>query len=394
MATATIKNLARSGTNHIFKSSSPEKSPPNLASDPSSEKLEEKKFLARFDGESGPLSPSEITQRPSDKRLGHSSRSLRVEDFRLLKTVGTGTFARVWLVRLADPPEGGEDKVFALKILRKADKHVRNERNVLAAVAGHPFITTLVTSFSDQDSLYMLLEYCPGGEVFSYLRKARRFNEPTSRFYAAEIVLILEFLHNNMHVAYRDLKPENILIDSEGHLKLVDFGFAKKLDNVETYTLCGTPEYLAPEVIRNTGHSTAVDWWALGILIYEFLVGQPPFWDNNPLKIYEQIVEGKVRYPSGMSEEARDIIGGLCTIDTSKRLGNISGGAERVKSHPFFRGIDWDALYHRKMQGPIIPHLRDAADTSNFDDYDPEPEGRPKYTSEMKKKYEEAFQDF
>jgi protein kinase A len=149
------------------------------------------------------------------------------------------------------------------------------------------------------------LEYCPGGEVFSYLRRARRFNEPTSRFYAAEIVCILEHLHEKEGIAYRDLKPENILIDAEGHLKLVDFGFAKKIDGSkdfilkainayllynsgETYTLCGTPEYLAPEVIRNTGHGTAVDWWAFGILVYEFLVGQPPFWDQNPMRIYEQ----------------------------------------------------------------------------------------------------------
>jgi serine/threonine protein kinase len=217
----------------------------------------------------------------------------------------------VWLARLARPHEGDEEKVFALKVLRKVDvirlrqvEHVRNERNVLATVAGHPFITNMIASFKDFDSLYMLvrpslpcvtsnarqLDYCPGGEIFSYLRRARRFNESTSRFYAAEIVLILEFLHETQGVAYRDLKPENILIDAEGHVKLVDFGFAKKIDSRETYTLCGTPEYLAPEVIRNTGHGTAVDWWAFGILVYEFLVGQPPFWDQNPMRIYEQCV--------------------------------------------------------------------------------------------------------
>jgi serine/threonine protein kinase len=240
----------------------------------------------------------------------------------------------------------------------------------------------------------MLLEYCPGGEVFSYLRRARRFNEPTSQFYAAEIVLILEFLHGHEGVAYRDLKPENILIDADGHLKLVDFGFAKRVDNRETYTLCGTPEYLAPEVIRNTGHGTAVDWWAFGILVYEFLVGQPPFWDQNPLKIYEQIVEGKIRYPSAMSANARDIISGLCCIDTSKRLGNIQGGARTVKEHPWFGHINWDDLYYRRIPGPIIPHIRGPADTRNFDEYDPEPEGRDPYTPEMRQQYDEAFADF
>ena len=210
--------------------------------------------------------------------------------------------------------------------LKQVD-HVNHERSVLSDVAGHPFITTLITSFSDHDSLYMLvslryvplrtseadaatqLDYCPGGEVFSYLRKAKRFDENTSRFYAAEIVLILEFLHEREGVAYRDLKPENLLLDADGHIKLVDFGFAKRLGNSmsarrrgkkfdigtlvdhnqgETYTLCGTPEYLAPEVIQSKGHTTAVDWWALGILIYEFLTGYPPFWDLNAIEIYKQ----------------------------------------------------------------------------------------------------------
>ncbi|UPX09422.1 Non-specific serine/threonine protein kinase [Ascochyta rabiei] len=255
----------------------------------------EKHTLAQWEAQRSALTPDEIDKDPEHKPVGHSSKVLRQEDFELIKTLGTGTFARVWLVRLKDAQQGDQDKVFALKILRKTDvirlkqvEHVRNERNVLAKVAGHPFITTMVASFQSMDALYMVLDYCPGGEVFSYLRRARRFNEPTSQFYAAEIVLILEFLHEREGVAYRDLKPENILIDAEGHLKLVDFGFAKKVENRETYTLCGTPEYLAPEVIRNTGHGTAVDWWAFGILVYEFLVGQPPFWDQNPMKIYEQ----------------------------------------------------------------------------------------------------------
>ncbi|KAK3045085.1 hypothetical protein LTS18_014614, partial [Coniosporium uncinatum] len=348
------------------------------------------------------LPVEEITRKPQDKPVGHSTK-LRLNDFELIKTLGTGTFARVWLARMCSGQNVDRNKVYALKILRKADvirlkqvEHVRNERNVLAAVAGHPFITTMVASFQDHDCLYMLLDYCPGGEVFSYLRRARRFNEPTSQFYAAEIVLILEFLHEKEGVAYRDLKPENILIDADGHLKLVDFGFAKKVGNRETYTLCGTPEYLAPEVIRNTGHGCAVDWWAFGILVYEFVVGQPPFWDQNPMKIYEQIVEGNVRYPSAMSPDARDLIGKLCTVDTSKRLGNIKGGAGAVKSHPWFRNIDWDELYYRKNQGPIVPHLRGPADTKNFDEYDPEPDEseREKYTTELRNKWEKNFVDF
>ncbi|KAF2454022.1 kinase-like domain-containing protein [Lineolata rhizophorae] len=361
----------------------------------------EKQQLIQWETQREPLTPSEILIEPDQKVVGHSSKYLRCEDFELIKTLGTGTFARVWLARLSARENKEANKVFALKILRKADvirlkqvEHVRNERNVLAAVAGHPFITTMVASFQDYDTLYMLLDYCPGGEVFSYLRRARRFNESTSQFYAAEIVLILEFLHERQGVAYRDLKPENILIDAEGHLKLVDFGFAKKIADRETYTLCGTPEYLAPEVIRNTGHGCAVDWWAFGILVYEFLVGQPPFWDQNPMKIYEQIVEGKVRYPSAMSSNARDIIGALCTVDVSRRLGNISGGAGAVKAHPWFSHIDWDALYHRRIRGPIIPQLRGPADTRNFDDYDPETQAKDPYTADMRERYDSAFADF
>ncbi|KAJ9666166.1 cytochrome c oxidase subunit 1 [Coniosporium apollinis] len=361
----------------------------------------EKHAIAHWEDQKRPLSPSQITIDPSKKPVGHSNKHLRCQDFELLKTLGTGTFARVWLARLANPKEGDEDKVFALKILRKVDvirlkqvEHVRNERNILAMVAGHPFITTMIASFQDHDTLYMLLDYCPGGEVFSYLRRARRFNEPTSQFYAAEICLIIEFLHESEGIAYRDLKPENILIDAEGHLKLVDFGFAKKVDDRETYTLCGTPEYLAPEVIRNTGHGCAVDWWAFGILIYEFLVGQPPFWDQNPMKIYEQIVDGHLRFPPAMTPAARSIISGLCTVDISKRLGNISGGAARVKSHEWFKNINWDDIYYRRVKGPIVPHLRGPADTRNFDEYEDEPEERSPYTKELRDKWEKEFENF
>lgn len=198
------------------------------------------------------------------------------------------------LVRPQNATSG--DQVYALKILRKAEviklkqiDHVRHEREILAEVAGHPFITHLITSFSDRDSLYMVLDYVPGGELFSYLRRHRRFPVEWAQFYAAEIVLVLEYLHEQQGgIAYRDLKPENLLLDAQGHVKLVDFGFAKRLGIKETYTLCGTPEYLAPEVIQNKGHTTAVDWWALGILVYEFLTGYPPFWHQNPIEIYKQ----------------------------------------------------------------------------------------------------------
>lgn len=356
-------------------------------------------------------------------------------------TFEIGTFARVWLVRLTKYT-GDKNRVYALKILHKADgtyllssrievliltcvfglsviklkqvEHVRNEIKTLGAVAGHPFITTLVATFTDDLSLYMLvrffltrenllrwanmnqLDYCPGGEVFTFLRRARRFSESTSQFYAAEIVLILEFLHNVHGVAYRDLKPENILLDADGHLKLVDFGFAKELWSRETYTLCGTPEYLAPEVIHNSGHGLAVDWWALGVLIYEFIVGQPPFWDPNPMRIYEQIVEGRLRFPANMPPAAQDIVSQLCKTNPSERLGHIKGGSARVKQHPFFMGVNWEDIYQRRTKGPIIPRVDSPTDAGNFEDYPdpPDPSQLTPYTKEMREKYEDTFKDF
>ncbi|KAK3363429.1 kinase-like domain-containing protein [Lasiosphaeria hispida] len=339
-----------------------------------------------------------------------ASRKLALSDFQKVRTLGTGTFARVVLVRPAHGTEEERSRVYALKILRKTEviklkqiDHVRHERRILSDVSGHPFITSFVASFSDHNFLYLLLDYIPGGELFTYLRKYRRFDEDMARFYAAEIVLVLEYLHEQQGgIAYRDMKPENLLLDAEGHIKLVDFGFAKRLGNnddehaVETYTLCGTPEYLAPEVIHNKGHTTAVDWWALGILIYEFLTGYPPFWHSNPIEIYKQIVEKPVVFPHDppTSPAAQDIIRQLCTVDRSRRLGNISGGAARVKAHPFFNGVDWDAMIQRRQHGPIIPPVRYPGDAQCFDIYPEEDATHDEYTDDMAARYDEYFQDF
>ncbi|KAI1500662.1 kinase-like domain-containing protein [Biscogniauxia marginata] len=365
----------------------------------------------------GPVANMEAgggSQGSAGQRVPPQHQRLKLTDFALVRTLGTGTFARVCLVRPAVGSDEEREKVFALKILRKAEviklkqvDHVRDERQILNDVAGHPFITELITTFSDYDSLYMLLDYVPGGEIFSYLRRHRRFPEEWAQFYAAEIVLVLEFLHEKQGgVAYRDLKPENLLLDSQGHVKLVDFGFAKRLGSrddrpVETYTLCGTPEYLAPEVIQNKGHTTAVDWWALGILIYEFLTGYPPFWHQNPIEIYKQyvdpmIIEKPVVFPAEppISPSAQHIIRSFCTVDRSRRLGNISGGSQQVKNHPFFQGIDWDALLHKQIRPPIQPNVRFPGDAQCFDVY-PEDDGkRDPYTEDMARQYDKLFDNF
>lgn len=445
--------LSAQGHRQILRSSTSQNSA-RSASNPHPTRQSSKDIIVKTAEARSKENPPPAEQIPSDpnaKGAGFSSKTLKFSDFELLQTLGTGTFARVWLCRFkrTQKPEDRK-KVFALKVLKKVDvvklkqvEHVRNERNVLAAVSGHPFITQMLASFSDSHSLYMLLEYTPGGEIFSYLRRARRFPFPTVQFYAAEIALILAYLHDIQHVAYRDLKPENILLDADGHLKLVDFGFAKYLppdpnppqqQNVQpqsngvngtsstaqpqthgygvTYTLCGTPEYLAPEVIRNTGHGTAVDWWALGILVYEMLIGQPPFWDQNPMRIYEQIVQGHIRFPVPSSSHhgrqslhiprvARDFILALCKTDPSERLGHIAGGSKRVMQHPFFDGVNWDDIYYRRRRGPIIPRVEWEGDAGNFDEYPDPPEdveesegGRGRYTDEMRQTWDFAFEDF
>ncbi|KAI9144499.1 protein kinase, X-linked [Paraphysoderma sedebokerense] len=226
------------------------------------------------------------------------------------------------------------------------------------------------TTFQDSINVYMLLEYIPGGELFSHLRKAGRFPNDVTIFYAAEIVSAIEYLHEH-DIIYRDLKPENLLLDERGHVKITDFGFSKKVTD-RTWTLCGTPEYLAPEIIQGKGHGRAVDWWALGILIYEMLAGYPPFFDDNPFGIYEKILASKIHFPSHFSNAARDLIKRLLTSDISKRLGNLKNGANDVKFHPWFKDVDWNLLMRRGLQPPIVPLVRGPGDTSNFERY-PEP---------------------
>jgi protein kinase X len=235
----------------------------------------------------------------------------------------------------------------------------------------------------------MLFEYVCGGELFSYLRNAGRFSTITGNFYTAEIVSALEYLHAKS-VVYRDLKPENLLLDKEGHLKITDFGFAKKLTD-RTWTLCGTPEYLAPEIIQSKGHNKAVDWWALGVLIYEMLAGYPPFYDDNPFGIYEKILSGKIEWPKHLDPVAKDLIKKLLVQDRTKRLGNMKSGAEDIKRHRWFKGVDWHDVLKRKLTPPIVPKIMYDGDASNFDDY---PESDWKSARNLEDAELKLFEDF
>ncbi|QRW17660.1 protein kinase A [Rhizoctonia solani] len=219
-------------------------------------------------------------------------------------------------------------------------------------------------TFQDHLNVYMLLSYVPGGELFSHLRRAGRFSPDVTRFYLSTIVLALRHLHA-YDIIYRDLKPENLLLDHRGYLRITDFGFAKIVQD-RTWTLCGTPEYLAPEIIQSAGHSKAVDWWACGILCYEMLVGYPPFFDDNPFGIYDKILRGKIYWPKELDRGSKELIQEFLQPDRSRRLGNLGGGVEDVLLHPWFRGVDWGALERGEIRAPLIPQVLSASDTRNF----------------------------
>eukprot|EP01054_Gregarina_sp_Poly1_P004206 Gregarina_sp_Poly_1__4205@NODE_229_length_11141_cov_173_244537_g203_i0_p5_GENE_NODE_229_length_11141_cov_173_244537_g203_i0NODE_229_length_11141_cov_173_244537_g203_i0_p5_ORF_typecomplete_len495_score56_19Pkinase/PF00069_25/7_1e76Pkinase_Tyr/PF07714_17/3_7e45Kinaselike/PF14531_6/9_2e18WaaY/PF06176_11/2_9e07Kdo/PF06293_14/8_8e07Pkinase_fungal/PF17667_1/3_4e06RIO1/PF01163_22/0_00012APH/PF01636_23/0_00023YrbLPhoP_reg/PF10707_9/0_087YukC/PF10140_9/0_068ActFrag_cataly/PF09192_10/0_15_NODE_229_length_ len=330
-----------------------------------------------------------------DLRDYFSSHVPSLVDFELKKTVGTGTFGRVRVVRLRQAPAHLQSIPMALKILKKSKiiqmkqvEHVKSEKAILEAIS-HPFIVNLCASFQDEKRLFMLMEYVNGGELFSHLRREQRLPNEHAKFYAAEIVLAFEYLHD-LRIVYRDLKPENLLLDSHGHIKMTDFGFAKVVDD-RTWTLCGTPEYLAPEIIQSKGHGKSVDWWALGILIYEMLVGAPPFYDENPMNIYKKVLEGTVEYPEHLESKAKDLIRKLLTQDRTKRYGCLKYAAEDVKRHKWFRGVDWQDCFDRKIRAPYVPAVKRADDTSMFDSY---PESSESDATPLTAKEQEWFHDF
>ncbi|KAF9511053.1 hypothetical protein BS47DRAFT_1347211 [Hydnum rufescens UP504] len=297
-----------------------------------------------------------------------SNEPLTSDSFELLNLIGKGSFGKVFQVKKKETR-----RIYAMKVIRKAHiasrpgeiTHILAERTVLALV-NNPFIVPLKYSFQTPDRLYLVMPLASGGELFHHLQNEGRFDEERCRFYGAELLSALEHLHS-FNVVYRDLKPENILLDYAGHIALCDFGLCK-LDMTEdstTNTFCGTPEYIAPELLEGKGYNKSVDWWTLGVLLYEMLNGLPPFYDTDTNKMYGRILHDPVHYPEDMSANAREIIAALLQKDPSRRLG--LSGAEEIRKCSFFTKIDWNKLLVKKIQPPWKPSVSGDSDVSNFD---------------------------
>lgn len=310
-------------------------------------------------------------KKPADLRqcIGHKQMSLdvcKLEEFETIGILGRGAFGTVKLVQ--DPHS---KKSFALKAIRKnqvvelgQQTHILNEKKVMQML-NNPFLVNLRATYKDQYRVYFLLEVCLGGELFTILRKMRSFDEMTAKFYASCVVEAFDYMHER-DIIYRDLKPENLVLTSSGYLKVTDFGFAKIVPN-KTFTLCGTPDYLAPEIVTGQGHGKGVDWWTLGILIYEMLASFPPFFDDEPMMTYRKIIQGKFKFPRYLSAESKDLISKFLKPKATKRLGVIKGGATLIRSHPWFKDFRWTALKEQSLKPPIKNKVKHTKDLSNFD---------------------------
>jgi serum/glucocorticoid-regulated kinase 2 len=316
------------------------------------------------------------SHRKSKKTIYSKDRNKQVnlDDFEKLKVIGKGTFGKVYMVKKIT-----DGKIYAMKSIRK-DVMIENDQIESAKMEKqillnnqYPFLVKMSYVFQSKDKVYFVMNFIRGGELFTHLNNEKRFPEDKARFYAIQIMLSIGYLHKQ-DIVYRDIKPENILIGEDGYLYLADFGLAKSVKKGElATTFCGTPEYLAPEIIKEEGHNHAVDWWACGILIYEMIVGFPPFYHKNQNTMYDLIEKFPVKFPDPvkhgipMSDEARDLISTLLEKDPKKRLG-YDGGIEEIIAHPWFREIDVDMLLNKQLDAPFIPKLsEELTDVSNFD---------------------------
>jgi len=311
--------------------------------------------------------------------LSKKKRGVSTKDFQILCVIGMGAYGKVLQVKNKTNRKVYAMKVISKKLLQKKNHiaYMQAERDIMTKV-DHPFVVGLKCSFQTPDKMFLIMDYMPGGELFFHLDKEGFILEDTARFYAAELVLALEFLHS-INIIHRDLKPENILIDGKGHIKVTDFGLAKEFSSSEssddgTRTVCGTYEYMAPEMISKKGYSKAVDWWSLGTLMYEMMTGKPPFRGKNKENLMKRILTEKIKFPHWLSGEATSIMKAFLERNVQKRLGAQKstmfkvGGTQAIKEHKFFTHArtDWHAIEDLQVRAPIVPEIESVTDTSYF----------------------------
>jgi serine/threonine protein kinase len=293
-----------------------------------------------------------------------------LDDYLVLSTIGKGSFGTVQLVRSKLDRKLYAMKLMEKKLLQETDQVAQTitEKKVLFEVT-NPFCVSAHATFQTPDLIVMVLDYVPGGELFGRLKDEGKFSEARTRLYAAELALAIGHLHSHGFI-YRDLKPENILVDADGHLKITDFGLVKPQmvgADATTSTFCGTPEYIAPEMLQQQPYTKAVDWWSLGILIYEMLAGIPPFYDENVNRMYRRIIGETIQYPSDFPPKARDLVNALCDRNPATRLGGSERDVEEIKGHPFFDVLSWEMVVKKQCTPEWIPRIANEQDTQFFD---------------------------
>ena len=327
------------------------------------------------------------------------SETMTLANFTPLRVIGKGGFSYVTAVRKKDT-----GILYAIKTMDKEfvlgeDKipQIMTEKEILSRMS-HPFIVSAYWTFQRKKQLHIVLELCPGGELFYHLHNLGRFTEDQAKFYFAEVVLALEYLHS-MNIVYRDLKPENILLDIDGHIRITDFGLSKQDIGMydRSYSICGSPEYMAPEMLRSGEHGPTVDFYTLGALLYEMLTGLPPFYDKNRSKMRWKILNEELEIPNFVSAGGKEVLAALLQRNPEARLGY--NGMYEIKNHAFCKGINWEMLYNKRVKPPLRPHLRN----SNFDpeyrslqvdkDYFSVPEYDDRHFEGFEYSYEDQGQD-